>query len=358
VFACTEEGIREAIAVGGGPHSFACDGPTTVVTKAEIIIDNDVILDGGGDLTVNANGTHRVFRVASQTTAGLLGMTVSGGATTGFGAGILNVGTLTLANSTVSGNVADRGGGGIENDGVLTVTDGTVSGNAADEGGGIYNDSFGTLTLTNSTVSGNAADLRGGGIYAGNFSTLTVRGSTVSGNEADDGGGIFNGGTLTMTNSTVSENMADGGGGGIHNLIALTLTSSTVSGNVASLADGILSDPGATILEVTNTLVDGDCLAFTLTSGGGNLESPANTCGFDQVSDQVGVSPMDLKLQPLADNGGPTETHALAPDSVAIDQITETDCVDADGESLATDQRGYPRPGGSMCDVGSFEVQP
>jgi hypothetical protein len=268
------------------------------------------------------------------------------------------VGTLTLANSTVSGNVADRGGGGIENDGVLTVTDGTVSGNAADEGGGIYNDSFGTLTLTNSTVSGNAADLRGGGIYAGNFSTLTVRGSTVSGNEADDGGGIFNGGTLTMTNSTVSENMADGGGGGIHNLIALTLTSSTVSGNVASLSDGILSDVGNTILEVTNTLVDGVCVVYTLTSGGGNLESPANTCGFDQVSDQVGVSAMDLKLQPLADNGGPTETHALAPDSVAIDQITETDCVDADGEPLATDQRGDPRPGGSMCDVGSFEVQP
>ena len=45
-FACTEQGIRDAIAEGGGPHFFACDGPTSVVTSAEIVIDNDVILDG------------------------------------------------------------------------------------------------------------------------------------------------------------------------------------------------------------------------------------------------------------------------------------------------------------------------
>jgi len=51
-------------------------------------------------------------------------------------------------------------------------------------------------------------------------------------------------------------------------------------------------------------------------------------------------------------------THALEPGSVAIDQIPEADCLDADGEPLTTDQRGEPRPGGSMCDVGSFEVQP
>jgi hypothetical protein len=39
--------------------------------------------------------------------------------------------------------------------------------------------------------------------------------------------------------------------------------------------------------------------------------------------------------------------------SVAIDWIPEADC------GVSTDQRGQPRPetGGSMCDVGSVEVQ-
>jgi hypothetical protein len=62
----------------------------------------------------------------------------------------------------------------------------------------------------------------------------------------------------------------------------------------------------------------------------------------------------------LQDNGGATETHALGAGSVAIDQIPEADCVDADGQPLTTDQRGEPRPetDGTMCDVGSFERQP
>jgi hypothetical protein len=44
-FACTEQGIRDAVAARGGPQFFACDGPTTVETETEIVIDNDVILD-------------------------------------------------------------------------------------------------------------------------------------------------------------------------------------------------------------------------------------------------------------------------------------------------------------------------
>ena len=60
VWACTEQGIRDAITFGGGPHRFACDGPTVVTTEATIEIDNDVILDGEGNLTVDGNdGYHR-----------------------------------------------------------------------------------------------------------------------------------------------------------------------------------------------------------------------------------------------------------------------------------------------------------
>jgi hypothetical protein len=91
-----------------------------------------------------------------------------------------------------------------------------------------------------------------------------------------------------------------------------------------------------------------------LVSHGYNIESPGDTCGFDQETDQVEVTAEQLNLGPLQDNGGPTGTHALGAGSVAIDQIPEADC------EVDTDQRGEPRPAGteSKCDVGAFEVQP
>jgi hypothetical protein len=103
------------------------------------------------------------------------------------------------------------------------------------------------------------------------------------------------------------------------------------------------------------TVVRGSCVG-SFTSLGYNIESAGDTCGFDHETDQVNVSADDLKLGPLQDNGGATETHALGEGSVAIDWIPAEDCVDADGAPLTTDQRGEPRD--SMCDVGAFEVQP
>jgi hypothetical protein len=70
-FHCTEQGIRDAIAEGEGPHFFACDGPTTVETDTTVVIDNDVILDGEGNLTVDGQLSHRVFDVNKDVTAEL-----------------------------------------------------------------------------------------------------------------------------------------------------------------------------------------------------------------------------------------------------------------------------------------------
>ena len=105
-----------------------------------------------------------------------------------------------------------------------------------------------------------------------------------------------------------------------------------------------------------NSLIDSDCDG-PITSNGYNIESPGDTCGFDEAKgDLFDVSSDDLKLGELADNGGGTQTHALGEGSVAIDVIPADDCVDADDEPVSTDQRGEPRD--SMCDVGAFEVQP
>jgi len=312
LFPCTEQGIRDAIAAGGGPHGFLCDAP--VVTEKTIVINNNVILDGLGTLTVDGNDSHRVFSVLSGPTVVLRGLVVTNGTSVGDasnGGGISNSGTLTLTNSTVSGN--------------------ETTGN----GGGIYNDD-GTLTLTNSTVSGNEAGYGGAGIY--------------------------NRGTLTLTNSTVSGNTGVyGAGGGISNVDGtLTLTNSTVSGNATAYGGSGISNDGGT-LTLTNTVIDGYCKG-DITSNGYNIESRFDSCGFDPGgTDQVNISAELLNLGELAANGGPTKTHKpgdgdFGDGSVAIDKIPAGDC------EVDKDQRGLPRPAGTTdpkrCDVGAVEVQP
>jgi hypothetical protein len=457
---CNEGGIRAAIAEGLGAYTFDCDGPTTVITGGEIVIDTDVTLDGGGNLTVDGNRTHRVFSVPGGVTAELIGLTVANGRETDeHGGGIRNEGTLTLTNSTVSGSsagddsgcrtddpallcsegggiwsegsltlidstisgnsahfgggVANRqgslnvidsavlmnsaegcrvgavlcsGGGGVWNSGMLTMENSTVSGSTADWGAGIYNRGAREPTITNSTVSGNSAGFDGGGLL--NFETLTLINSTVADNNAGQsgggianeagilevtsstlsgniaasaGGGMFNpaGAAANLLNSTISGNIADTGGG-IYTGGELTLTSSTMAGNAAPTASGIY-DPGtsdATLRSIKSTLIEGDCAGSRFDSGGYNVESPGDTCGFNQATDQPAEA--QLNLGPLEDNGGPTKTHALLENSVAIDRVPEADCLDGAGEPLRADQRGEPRPAGvsSTCDVGAFEVQP
>ncbi|MGR0482967.1 MAG: choice-of-anchor Q domain-containing protein [Candidatus Electronema sp. V4] len=318
-----------------------------------------------------------------------------------FGGGINNHGTLTLIQSTVSGNTAYASnssashGGGICNassgmpspvlsGGTLTLISSTVSGNTASYGGGIYNYGYATVTLDKSALNGNTASGIGGGMYSGGAVTLTE--STVNGNTSSVGAGMFNGGgTLTLANSTVSGNTASQGGGGISNSDGdLTLASSTVSGNSAVYyGAGIMSDGGwvnGNKIALRSSIVSGNtgaggneiCLynraktavtadSFNLFGHSGETSAQAFTAGMscegftpgasDRTATSDGGTPTALAaiLSPLADNGGPTQTHALAAGSPAID--LDTTC----GSGLNKDQRGYARPVGSGCDAGAYE---
>jgi hypothetical protein len=79
-----------------------------------------------------------------------------------------------------------------------------------------------------------------------------------------------------------------------------------------------------------------------------------NALGFQLDSESGHNLPygVDVKFGPLADNGGPTMTHALLPGSPAID-------AGSNPAGLAFDQRGfnYARVSGTAADVGAFEVQ-
>jgi hypothetical protein len=304
VLPCTDQGIRNAIAAGGGPYTFDCDGPTTIATKATILIDNDVILDGEGDITLDGSDSRPpVVEVERGATVALRGFTITGGDDS---AG--RFGTAGIANFF----------------GALTLTDCVVSGNQAFGAGAIANAS--TMTVERSTISHNI-----GSSTIANGGTMILLNSTVSGNESRP----MIPGHRTLTNGLVAN---------------LTLVNCTVSGPHDDESATISNSVGGT-LTMTNTVVDGPCgTGSEVLSGGGNIESPGDTCGFDQGTDQVDVTEGQLNLGPLQDNGGPTMTHALGDGSVAIDVIPADMC------EVDEDQRGEPRD--SMCDVGAFEVQP
>lgn len=326
-FPCTEQGIRDAIARGGGPHSFECDGTAPVLPAQTIIIDNSVVLDGEGKLTVDGDNARRVFEVTRGVTVELRGFRVSGGrgeicrTCQGAGAILNRGGTVILTDCTVSEN---------ENPGFNPF--------GVSDPGNVTN--FGFLTLANTTVSNNV------------------------------GGGVHNEVEATISNSTVSGNTGYGEHDiwpyGIYNRGYATVGNSTISGAKAIFVSGWSGSSSG--IDIVGTLVEGECSregdAVSWTSNGYNIESPGDTCGFDDPTDQPNVTEIQLNLGPLRDNGGPTETHepgggGLRTDSFAIDQIPQADCVDADGEPLTTDQRGLPRPAGEepKCDIGSFEVQ-
>jgi CSLREA domain-containing protein len=350
---------------------------TITLTSGQLTITDDLTIDGPGatNLTISGNNATRVLVVGGGVTLTLEGVTVADGSAS-EGGGIQNLpgAALTVTNSTFFGNSATAGGAieNFYNGATLTVTNSTFSGNSGTFGGAIYN--VGTLTVSNSTLSGNSGGTRGAGIDNGG--TLTVTDSTFSGNLATsggDGGGIASyGGTVTVTNSTFSGNSASGVGGGIDNLLfpggALTVTNSTFSGNSATQGGGIHNYAGAT-LTVTNSTFSGNSAAQgggisnygagtlrntvvadstsggncagAITGGGGNLSWPDATCpGINQ----------DPLLEPLANNGGPTQTMALMPGSAAIDTAVLANCP-------ATDQRGVPRPQGAGCDIGAFELE-
>ncbi|NJO14945.1 MAG: CSLREA domain-containing protein [Thioploca sp.] len=326
---------------------------TIDIDNGDILALNKVILGNNSDIIRIMVVGNEQFSIYNEGTLTVNGSTVSENDDRGIGnlhgtvtitnskilknkgTGIENIygSTLILTNSTVKNN-----GGGIINDGTLTITDSTVSENSAgDPAGGINNDG-GTLTIINSTVSENIVKSNynpgSGGIY-NNGGTLTLINSTVSRNVVEDNsdeprsGGIYNdGGTLTLTNSTISENVSvQDEGGGILNRGILNLQNTLIANNT----NGDCDDWGTIDTNLNNFIGDGSC---NPTFSG------------------------DPKLGPLANNGGPTFTHALLRGSPAIDVGDDTICAAEPVNGL--DQRGVARFGssaGNHCDIGAYEYQ-
>jgi len=107
-----------------------------------------------------------------------------------------------------------------------------------------------------------------------------------------------------------------------------------------------------TIIARNVSNVGGPDVTGDFDSGGHNLIGvlTADASGF-AASDLRGTAdaPLDPRLGPLRRNGGPTETHALAPDSPALN-------TGDNAGAPATDQRGRPRISGGVIDIGAYEA--
>lgn len=403
--------LREAITAanntaGADTISFdaALSGGTITLGGTHLAITDAVTITGlGADLlTIDANSTSRIFDIDNGTLGWILveidGLTLTGGHAAGYGSGgaIRNYENLVVTNSTIFGNSA-YSGGGIDNiDGLLTIRNSTISGNSTTSiGGGILSNS--SVRVINSTISSNTAT-SGGGILKSSYGTLTVISSTITGNNATQrGGGIFNDGLATswITNSTISANTATGDGGGVHKSNGtLIVTNSTIIGNSsAGNGGGIFIGPQSdTVATVSNSLISGNSAtgngdeifryAGTINANANNLFGHSglpNAEAFyaftpgasDLTATSDGTDPTVLTgilNTALADNGGPTLTHALVVGSPAIDAGNNAnlpaDNWDLDGdanliESLPVDQRGMPfvRTFGT-ADIGAYESQP
>ncbi|MBE7553110.1 MAG: hypothetical protein HS126_18715 [Anaerolineales bacterium] len=296
-------------------------------------MDGGGIYNNGGSVTINNtnfydNYANRGGAVANaqSSTVTLNGGSMSSNHSTGDGGAIHNRGTLTVNRTTLGSNIAGGNGGGIFNNaGVVALYDSYLVSNQSVNGGGVYTVN-GQLTLERTAVRSSFISNQGGGIFAASKTQITN--STFSGNRALKGGGIFAIFDLAILNSTFNENRADTGGAIWRDQAAPTMT----------LKNSILAGSRDTNGSSPSLNCDGP----SLTSLGRNIISD-NSCvpNPSSVGDLLGTDPqLGVWLSPTP------RGYIPAASSPAIDY--GLDCP-------AIDQRGYPRPLGVACDVGSIE---
>ncbi|MEE8481989.1 MAG: CFI-box-CTERM domain-containing protein [Acidiferrobacterales bacterium] len=367
--------IRQAnSSANGGGILNAMTSSGTVLIEDVIFDDNDTSHATGGGCFFNGSVTSTV----TMSTVTIKNCDATNA--TGRGGGIYNSASNTLiinSSSTISGNTSASQGGGIENLGTLTINNSTITGNTAvTAGAGLAIGASATTTITDSTLSTNTvsgATLGGGAIY--NLGDLTVTRTTVgpTNSSALNGGGILNNGTLILINSTISGNAADGHGGGLASIGGTTaLRNATIASNSADDDGGAsgAEDGGGIynnsvgVVTLYNTII-----ADNTNPGGGDLDCSGTVVdgGFNIIEVVAGCTEggattnADPALVALTNNGGSTNTHALANTSIAIDAANPGSPTGTPPLCEKTDQREFSRPidgnndSNAYCDIGAYE---
>ena len=369
-----------ASAVNGGTidlTALACD--TIELTSGEITFAQEgVYLEGpgAGALTISSAFGSRVFNHSGTGQLAVHGVTIAEGKyfsdTNAYGGCVNSSGRIFLEDTIVrdcmlvGGDQTIAKGGGLRGTGDVTLISSRVSGNSVTgqapgvfdcEAGGVQ--ANGDLTVKYSTIDDNTAfsledgDTCGGG-GAVVFGSVVFFQSTLSNNEASGTGGISisTGGAATFIESTISGNHSTGFGGGIYSQSDLEIWNSTIAFNYSGFSHAAVYRRDGNVT-LQSTIIAGNWRPGGIANDlGGNDATIVSGSNNLITSSAVAVPPDTItdcpRLGALDDNGGPTATHALHPDSVAIDA----------GNNLGDheeDQRGLPRVIGAAADIGAVE---
>jgi hypothetical protein len=299
----------------------------------------------------------------------------------GLAGGLAAEGMTLVSASTISGNAAGKGGeGGVGQGGSggasaggVNPSNGGSGGNGTGGAGGVGGQGGGAVTdapsqtFVNVTLTANhGGDGGTGGSASGGAAAKGSTNGTGNGGNGGSGaggpgaaggpGGALSGSTYLLTNATIAGNAAGAGGAGGAALGRAGGAGGTNGGNTGAVGSSTLGATGGAgqgggISTTVSATLSNSILASNAPSncvgpfsdGGANLDFPDSACPGDAL---------DPNLGGLSDNGGPTLTMALGAGSPAIDRLP------AGPSCQPKDQRAAPRPGGSACDSGAYEVSP
>ncbi|MFL5331250.1 MAG: beta strand repeat-containing protein [Gemmataceae bacterium] len=327
-------GVTDTIAFDTSSAGLGSN-PTISIGSELRVADSTVINPASASVTLDGGGISRIFNIMGQ---GIITVTLNGlTLTNGFvgypysgGAMVVDAENVSLTDCTISNSQAPFGsGGGIfasgVGQGILNLSRVTMTGNknSALSLGGVL--SSNEVNIIDSTFINNS----GAGVAAGNGS-LRIYSSTFTGNSAGiNVGGALSGNGLLIRNTTVSGNA----GAGINLNVSATygtqaiIANSTITRNTSSSAGGgiAVSQFTTASLQLQNSIVaenSAPSYGWDLYSLGtssvlgftgnfnviGILDSTSKVTGTGNQSGSF-QNPLNPMLQPLANNGGLTQTH-------------------------------------------------
>ncbi len=388
--------------------TFADDVEEVVLSTGQIEIDKELTIVGGEDrVAIVVTGDHRAFYIDDDTDGSdvlLAQLLIGGGSASGDdedadGGLIYATSQVTLFDMRLHDGYAAGHGGAVFAEYILfALATEFIDNRSENSSGAVFANGFRGEALAfegNSTggVGGalraytlgivedgyfidNEADGSGGALYVDeNTNELEINRVLFSENTSGSNGGALrtDGAELvTITNSTFERNTAEFGGGVQINGSDVTMTHVTMTNNtagfgpafdVSSNQDYTVSIGSSFIADNNYTSGQGEIYVLGLESGpvisrGYNFISRSDDTHYDEVSTDItgtDADPAEGLYNELARNAGFPDTISLQQDSPGYQAIPEADCVDANGEAMTQDQRGFLRPVAGFCTMGSWE---